>query len=127
MFALASALGAAKQALLERTTTLWAREGRRAHVSPEAFAIASDYARLHGAASALLFWRYNESVLGELARSEWIEVAIYRALLSMNARAVPPPDSGVYNFLLTYLLRLHRGDLMFSLLPARLASRTPLP
>jgi len=125
IFVLASALGAAKHALLERTTALWAREGRRAHVSPEAFAIAGDYARLHGAASALLFWRYNESVLGELAGSEWIEVALSRALASINAVAGPSPDSGTYDFLLTHLLRLHRGDLMFSLLPARLASRTP--
>jgi len=64
-------------------------------------------------------------VLGELAGSEWIEVALCRALASINAVAVPPPDSGIYDRLLTHLLRLHRGDLMFSLLPARLASRTP--
>jgi alkylation response protein AidB-like acyl-CoA dehydrogenase len=125
IFALASALAVARQALLTRTTALWDRDGRRAHASPEAFAIAGDYARLHGAAAALFFWRDNDVVLGELAGSEWIDVAVCRTLLSLNAVAVPPPGSGAYDFLLSHLLRLHRDDLMFSLLPARLASRTP--
>ncbi|AFZ36495.1 acyl-CoA dehydrogenase domain-containing protein [Stanieria cyanosphaera PCC 7437] len=89
--------------------------------SPELFEIAKKYCTLHAAACCLHMWIYNRTLLGEFfASGEWLVLSLHRLLRTI--RPMPYFISEVYlENVAQELVRLHRENKLFSIVPIQLA------
>jgi hypothetical protein len=89
--------------------------------SPELFEIAKKYCTLHAAAACLHMWLYNRKTLGDFfAKGEWLVLSLHRLLRTL--RPLPYSLSQAYEENLAQeLLKLHREDKLFSIVPFQLA------
>ena len=90
--------------------------------SPELFELAKKYCTLHTAAACVHMWIYNRKVLGDFfAKGEWLVLCLHRLLSPW--RMMPGVFSPVYSENVAQeLLKLHRENKMFSIVPFQLAT-----
>ena len=88
--------------------------------SPELFEIAKKYCTLHAAASCLHMWIYNRQLLGGFfAQGEWLVLCLHKLVRTFKPM---PYCSQVYvENVAQELLKLHREDKLFSIVPFQLA------
>ena len=92
--------------------------------SYESFELAKQYCRLHAAIACILMWihnRKNRAEMGEFfARGEWLVLSLHRLLSHFRMSLAVPPQP-YYENVAQELLRLHKADKMFSIVPFQLA------
>lgn len=92
--------------------------------SPELFELAKKYCALHTAAACVHMWIYNRQILGDFfAQGEWLVLCLHRLLSPW--RVMPGIFSPVYSANVAQeLLKLHRENKMFSIVPFQLATNS---
>jgi alkylation response protein AidB-like acyl-CoA dehydrogenase len=89
--------------------------------SPQLFEIAEKYCTLHAAASCLHTWIYNRTRLGEFfAQGEWLVLSLHRLLRMIGPMPYYISEQYLEN-VTAELLKLHKQDKMFSIVPFQLA------
>ena len=98
----------------------------------ESFDLAKHYCRLHAAMACILMWLHNRELaeLGDFfMKGEWLVISLHRLLA--HFRMTPLLSTG--NLPASYhenvaqeLLRLHKEDKMFSIVPFQLATSQPV-
>jgi alkylation response protein AidB-like acyl-CoA dehydrogenase len=87
---------------------------RSSSQSPEAFASAERYARLHGAAACLQVWLHTRTGLDAFfGRAEWLALALFQLL----GEGAPPPPAALYDRVFARLEELSRACRSFALEP----------
>jgi alkylation response protein AidB-like acyl-CoA dehydrogenase len=103
----------------------------------ESFELAKQYCYLHAAVACILMWVHNRSIacgavdepidkpmdkpIGEFfANGEWLVLSLHRLLSHFRMDLAAPPQ-GYYETVAQELLRLHKADKMFSIVPFQLA------
>ncbi|MGF1478091.1 MAG: acyl-CoA dehydrogenase [Cyanophyceae cyanobacterium] len=90
--------------------------------SPELFEIAKQYCTLHAAACCLHMWLYNRHILGDFfAQGEWLVLSLHRLLRTVRPLPYVIAQAYVEN-VAQELLKLHREERAFSIVPFQLAS-----
>jgi alkylation response protein AidB-like acyl-CoA dehydrogenase len=106
----------------------------------ESFELAKQYCYLHAAVACILMWVHNRpdtpdtpdtnapstEPLGEFfAQGEWLVLSLHRLLSHFRMDLVAPPPV-YYETVAQELLRLHKADKMFSIVPFQLAQSASL-
>ncbi len=95
----------------------------------ESFELAKKYCHLHAAVACILMWVHNRPAhdgpareyLGEFfAKGEWLVLSLHRLLSHFRMDLAAPPQV-YYETVAQELLRLHKTDKMFSIVPFQLA------
>ena len=87
----------------------------------ESFELAKQYCRLHAAIACILMWMHNRDTLGDFfAKGEWLVLSLHR-LLSHFRMTLEPPLQAYHENVAQELLRLHKADKLFSIVPFQLA------
>ena len=99
----------------------------------ESFELAKQYCQLHAAMACILMWIHNRELaeMGDFfAKGEWLVVSLHRLL--SHFRMTPLLSSGelpaaYHENVAQELLRLHKADKMFSIVPFQLAQSQQAP
>ena len=99
----------------------------------ESFELAKQYCQLHAAMACILMWIHNRELaeMGDFfAKGEWLVVSLHRLL--SHFRMTPLLSSGelpaaYHENVAQELLRLHKADKMFSIVPFQLAQSQLAP
>lgn len=88
----------------------------------ESFEQAKHYCRLHAATACLHMWLHNRERLGDFfAQGLWLVLCIERLLAQLVPQR-PAIPAEYYETVAVELLKLHREDKMFSIVPFQLAT-----
>jgi alkylation response protein AidB-like acyl-CoA dehydrogenase len=88
----------------------------------ESFEQAKHYCRLHAATACLHMWLHNREQLGDFfAQGQWLVLCIERLLAQLVPQR-PAIPAHYYETVAVELLKLHREDKMFSIVPFQLAT-----
>jgi alkylation response protein AidB-like acyl-CoA dehydrogenase len=102
-------------------TGLVSRCGHAFADAPEAFELAHRFCVLHAAAACVQMWLYNGAALGEFfRRGEWLALCLDRLLQTFRPALAPRARLSADN-VARELVRLHREDRLFSIVPLQLA------
>ncbi len=90
------------------------------NLETEYFDLAENYCKLHTAASCIFMWIYNRENIGSyFERGEWLVLSIQRTLSSFNIYKNHLDKKYLENAT-EYLLKLHRENKLFSIVPFQL-------